>query len=352
MKRLEEEITRQVTALDVAKQAGVSRSAVSRTFTPGASVSDATRKKVLKAADELGYRVNQLARSLINKRSDLVGIVAANMDNPFRAQQVEHMARALVEHGFRPILLPAEGEENPARVIGMLLEYNVSGVIVTSDTPPQGICQECVSLGVPMVLINKGEIDANVDRVLLDNEASGRMAASHLYERSCRNLAVIGSDKPSFSLQVRIRAFRQACRELGFAEPAYFSAPKQDYQAGFLAAQAMIKDMPQVDGLFCVTDYMALGSLDYLRLHSDKKVPDDLKVIGCDDIAQASWAGYNLTTIRQDTKCLAQQVVAALEARFNHPNAPAHLRMVEVNMIERATTKETKDESDQDAKAV
>lgn len=339
MKREEEEFSRQVTALDVAKHAGVSRSAVSRTFTPGASVSASTREKVMKAADELGYRVNQLARSLINKRSDLVGIVAANMDNPFRAQQVEHMARELVEQNFRPILLPAEGEENPSRVIGMLLEYNVSGVIVTSDTPPESICQECVSLGVPMVLINKGEIDASVDRVLLDNEASGRNAARHLYDQGCRQLATIGSDKPSFSLSVRVKSFQEACRDLGLSAPGHFSAPIQDYNGGFTAAEAMLNHMPSVDGVFCVTDYMALGSLDYLRLKSDRKVPDDLKLIGCDDILQASWAGYDLTTIRQDTRLLAKQVVAALAARFKNPLAPPDIRMVDVSVVERATTK-------------
>jgi LacI family transcriptional regulator len=339
MKREEEEFSRQVTALDVAKHAGVSRSAVSRTFTPGASVSASTREKVMKAADELGYRVNQLARSLINKRSDLVGIVAANMDNPFRAQQVEHMARELVEQNFRPILLPAEGEENPSRVIGMLLEYNVSGVIVTSDTPPESICQECVSLGVPMVLINKGEIDASVDRVLLDNEASGRNAARHLYDQGCRRLATIGSDKPSFSLSVRVKSFQEACRDLGLSVPGHFSAPISDYNGGFTAAKAMLEGMPNVDGVFCVTDYMALGSLDYLRLKSDRKVPDDLKLIGCDDILQASWAGYDLTTIRQDTRLLAKQVVAALAARFKNPLAPPDVRMVDVSVVERATTK-------------
>jgi DNA-binding LacI/PurR family transcriptional regulator len=249
------------------------------------------------------------------------------------------MARELVEQNFRPILLPAEGEENPSRVIGMLLEYNVSGVIVTSDTPPESICQECVSLGVPMVLINKGEIDASVDRVLLDNEASGRNAARHLYDQGCRRLATIGSDKPSFSLSVRVKSFQEACRDLGLSVPGHFSAPISDYNGGFTAAKAMLEGMPNVDGVFCVTDYMALGSLDYLRLKSDRKVPDDLKLIGCDDILQASWAGYDLTTIRQDTRLLAKQVVAALAARFKNPLAPPDVRMVDVSVVERATTK-------------
>ena len=90
-----------------------------------------TRERVLKAASELGYRVNQLARSLTNKRSALVGIVAANLDNPFRVEQIEQISRRLIEQNFRPILMPAEAAEDPSHVIGLLLEYSVSGVIVT-----------------------------------------------------------------------------------------------------------------------------------------------------------------------------------------------------------------------------
>ncbi|WP_171021934.1 LacI family DNA-binding transcriptional regulator [Cohaesibacter sp. CAU 1516] len=335
----EQDSIKPVTSVDVAKRAGVSRSAVSRTFTPGASVAPATRERVLKAADELGYRVNQLARSLTNKRSDLVGIVAANMDNPFRAQQVEHIARALVNEGYRPILLPAEAHEDPRRVIGMLLEYNVSGVIVTSDTPPQSICQECVSLGVPMVLVNKAEIDAKVDRVLLDNHKSGALAADFLIRHGCHHLAAIGSEKPSYSLSIRLETFEKAVRASGTHSSGRYTAPFQNYEGGYEAARKLFESGVAVDGIFCVTDYMALGTLDYIRLHTDKRIPEDIQLISCDDILQADWAGYNLTTIRQDTEEVARRVVSTLTMRFEQPTAPSQTNIVDVFIVERGTTK-------------
>lgn len=330
-----------VTSVDVARRAGVSRSAVSRTFTPGASVAPATRERVLKAADELGYRVNQLARSLTNQRSDLVGIVAANMDNPFRSQQIEDMARELVNRGYKPILLPAEAEEDPHRVIGMLLEYNVSGVIVTSDTPPQSICRECVSLGVPMVLVNKAEIDAKVDRVLLDNVKSGESAARFLIERGCRKLATIGSRVLSHSLSVRMDAFEKTALEMGLPKPCRFQAGFQDYDGGFEAAKCMLDSGQLYDGVFCVTDYMALGVLDHVRLYSNRQIPEDIQLMGCDDILQARWAGYDMTTIRQDTGTLASEVVSCLIKRFAKPNAPSRTKIVDVSVIGRGTTKRT-----------
>ena len=147
---------RKVTSFDVARHAGVSRAAVSRAFTPDASVSAETREKVHKAAKELGYRVNYLARSLINQRSDFVGVVAAGLDNPFRNQQIEHLARALLARNFRPVLLPTSPDKDTSDVIGQLLHYSVSGVIVTSDAPPSSLCEECADYGVPIV-INKGD---------------------------------------------------------------------------------------------------------------------------------------------------------------------------------------------------
>lgn len=333
-----EEPFRKVTSVDVAKLAGVSRSAVSRTFTADASVSDQTREKVLNAARQLGYRVNKLASSLNSKRSDLVGIIAANMDNPFRARQVESLSRELLLKGLKPILLLVEGAEDPSQIIGMLLEYNVSGVIVTSDTPPQSICQECITLGVPMVLVNKAESAAQVDRVLLDNEKSGRLAADTLYASGAKSMAIVTSEYPSYSLSVRIEAFKKRCAALKLARVQSFTGALQNYQGGFDAAGKLMAQNADIDGVFCVSDYMALGFLDALRLSEKIAVPEQLKVISCDDIPQASWPIYQLTTIRQDPEKLAQVVVQVLQERIKQPKGPAAVKLLGVELIKRNTT--------------
>ncbi|WP_319412595.1 LacI family DNA-binding transcriptional regulator [uncultured Cohaesibacter sp.] len=335
----DEDKPRPVTSVDVALKAGVSRSAVSRSFTPGASVAPETRERVLKAAAELGYRVNQLARSLTNNRSALVGIVAANMDNPFRVEQIEQISRRLIAQNFRPILMPAEAAEDPSHVIGLLLEYSVSGVIVTSDTPPEAICQECISLGVPVVLVNKRGIDAPVDRVLMDNENCGRLAAEALAQKGCRQLALITSENPSYSLEIRQRSFLEMVGEFCQQPAMVFRGAFQNYEGGVQAMSELLTSARSFDGIFCVTDYMALGALDQIRLGTERKVPEDLQVIGCDDIRQCSWQGYRLSTIRQDTAKLAEAVVEALLNRFSSPNAPATTRILPVELIERSTTR-------------
>ena len=137
------EFQRQPTSFDVARKAGVSRSAVSRAFTPGASIAADTRDKVMQAADALGYRVNELAKGLSNQRSNLVGVIVADLDTPFRNAQIDALIRELVATNYRPILFTADGPVQTAHTLHQLLHYNLSGAVVTSDAPPSEICSEC-----------------------------------------------------------------------------------------------------------------------------------------------------------------------------------------------------------------
>src|SRR6185312_8483750 len=132
-------------------------------------------------------------------RSDLVGVVAAGLDNPFRAQQIDSIARALLARSFRPILLPTSDDSGATHVIDQLLHYSVSGVIVTSDAPPTSLCEECAARGVPIVLINKGDEIAMVDRVISDNAEAGRLAAATLLEGGCHRPAVMGAAHVSYT---------------------------------------------------------------------------------------------------------------------------------------------------------
>jgi DNA-binding LacI/PurR family transcriptional regulator/glycerophosphoryl diester phosphodiesterase len=321
---------RRVTSFDVARAAGVSRAAVSRAFTPDASVSEKTREKVYQAARELGYRVNYLARSLTNKRSDFVGLVAAGLDNPFRTQQLGHLARALIARNYRPILLPTSKEADTSTVIGQLLHYAVSGVIVTSDAPPSHICEECAAEGVPIVLINKGEDFPFVDRVVSDDRMSGYTAADHLLEVGAAKLAVVAGTAVSYSSRRRAEAFQNRCTSLG-VEATLVSVTINDYRHGYEAAERLLK--LGVDGVFSVNDYMACGVLDGLiRAGMDY---GSVKVIGHDDIPQASWAAYDLTTFVQPCEVQAEQVIDLLISRMADPDAVSRVEFTPVTLIKR-----------------
>ena len=321
---------RRVTSFDVARAAGVSRAAVSRAFTPDASVSEKTRQKVYEAAKELGYRVNYLARSLTNKRSDFVGLVAAGLDNPFRTMQIEHLARALIARNYRPILLPTSKEADSATVIGQLLHYAVSGVIITSDAPPSHIFEECAAEGVPVVLVNKGEDFPFVDRVVSDDRMSGYMAVDHLLEAGAKKLAVVAGKAVSYSSRRRAEAFQARCQMLGI-EGALIPVDINDYAHGHEAAATVIE--LGVDGVFSVNDYMACGVMDGLMKAG--RPAGSVKIIGHDDIPQASWSAYDLTTFLQPSDVQAEQVIDLLTSRMSEPDAVSRVEFTPVTLIKR-----------------
>ncbi len=325
---------RKVTSFDVARVAGVSRAAVSRAFTPDASVSPKTREKVYQAAKELGYRVNYLARSLTNKRSDLVGLVAAGLDNPFRTMQIEHLARVLIARNFRPILLPTSKEADTSTVIGQLLHYAVSGVIVTSDAPPTEICEQCAAEGVPIVLINKGDDIPFVDRIISDDRMAGHLAATHLIESGASAPAVMAAPAISYTARRRSEAFMTTCRQAGL-EPRMIELKINDYRSGYDAAADLLS--LGIDGLFCANDYMACGVIDRVMQGLGREDQPPFRIVGHDDIPQAGWSAYDLTTIRQPCDLQAEQTVDLLMSRMAEPDMTARVEFTPVTLIKRRT---------------
>lgn len=327
-----------VKAEDVARAAGVSRSAVSRTFTDGASVSPATREKVLAVARELGYRVNHLARSLQKQQTDLVGLVVSDMDHSFRSRLVDLLSRGLVDMGYRPFMLLTEPDEDPAQLIDMMLHYNVAGAIVTSDTPPAVIVQECAAWGVPLVLVNKARIGDRVANVSLDSTRAGHLIAEALYESGCRRIAIAGQIRPSHTIGLRKEAFLVRAAELGLTIVGEYDGQAQNYEGGLEAARAFLAAAPDVDGVHCVNDYLALGFMDHVRRVGGIRIPEDLKIVSCDDIAEAAWLSYDLTTVRQDARKLAGATLDALAECMEHPGSRHPEQLIEVDLIRRGST--------------
>lgn len=326
------------TSDDVAELAGVSRSAVSRTFTAGASVAPATREKVLAAAKTLGYRVNFLARGLSQQRTNLVALVVSDMDNSLRARTIDFLARGLVALDFRPLILPTEPGEDVKHLIDMMLHYNVTGTIVTSDTPPAEIAQECAAYGVPLVLINKAEVGGQVSNVSIDTAGAGRMAAEELKAVGCKRIAIASQRRASHTIGQRKTAFIATCRKLDLDIIGDFQGGVQNYGGGEEAAEAFVDSGVEIDGIYCVNDFMALGFLDRLRKLSGLRVPEDIKLMACDDIAEAAWGSYDLSTVRQDPREVADAAIAALQQRLDAPEAIQPHLIIPATLIRRGST--------------
>lgn len=299
---------RKPTSFDVARLAGVSRSAVSRAFTPGANIAPGTRLKVTAAAKELGYRVNVLAR-LQKSHSGIVGLVASRLDTPIRSRQVRLLGEALIRAGLRPMLLTAESPDDVAGLIDSLLGYRIAGMIITSDTPPRALIEDCGRLGLPVVLINRAGVTNWGDRVIADGVTGGVLAFDILTGCGATRLACLYPVKQTYSVSGRAQSFINAARDRGLSCEC-FPAEDQGYDfARRAVAEVGRERLSKIDGLFCATDLMALGAMDALRIDHGVSVPDGVQVVGFDDIEQAAWGAYDLSTIRQD---LAEQTEAAM----------------------------------------
>lgn len=317
-----------VTASDVARLAGVSRSAVSRTFTAGASVSAQTRQRVEAAAAELGYQVNVIARAMNTGSSNFIGLVTAGFDNPFRNKLLAPLVHHLALRGFMPLLLNADDAQQLEPKLRELLSYHVAGVIFTSGAPPLSLAEAYLARGIPVTLINRNVSLAAADQICSDNAQGAELAAAHLLARGVKHPGFIGDSAGNFSSQARHDAFALAVSAGGLSVTAHF-CPNGGYQAGWDAAAQLMERHPSLDGLFCATDMLAMGALDFLR---QRRL---LPVIGFDDIPQASLAPYQLTTIQQDTELLARNAVELLLRRIQHFAQPLVQQKIPVRLIVR-----------------
>ena len=298
-----------VSAQMVAERAGVSRSAVSRTFTDGASVSEPTRRKVLEAANALGYHVNHLARGL-RERSNIVCLVVADITTPIRARMVDVLSRKLQVEGKIIMVINTESDsESVAAALRQTLNYRADATVVLSGTPPASLIETCLANGQQVVLINRDDRLSGSHNLGVDNAMAGREAFFLLQRAGCQRLGLVTSTAGTASLLERERVFLEVAREAG-AEVSVISAGPTSYTSGAEAARRMFGRSRAPDGVFCVTDLLAVGFMDAARHEFKLRVPEDLCIVGFDDIEEADWQAYRLTTFSQPLEAMADHVVA------------------------------------------
>ena len=339
---MKDTIAKKVTSFDVARHAGVSRSAVSRAFTPGAHIADKTRKKVFESAQILGYQVNYLARDLKNTHSGFVGILANQIMRPYRAKQIALLTQKLLSVGYRPILLNTDSDATES-MLNDLLGYRMAGFVVTSDTPPSHIVDKCHDFNIPVVFINRFYEQETVDRIELDFQQCGQIVFDMLSPPSGVSLGVVGIQEHSYSVQGRTKAFQDVCCQNN-VPIREFLAIRQDYQSGLDIVSAIIESIEHspLDGLFVATDLLALGVCDGLR-HHNIRIPQDIQIVGFDNIEQASWLSYELSTVCQDLDWQMDRAVGALVNRIQNTEHPYETIPQKIKPVHRKTTRSQSD---------
>lgn len=325
-----------VTLKDVAERAGVSRSAVSRSFTEGASVSAKTRAKVEKAANDLGYTPNALASSLTTGRTKLIGLIVNNFHNPLILEVFDLFTRGLQDRGLRPLLVNLSDATDPAASVKMLRQYSVDGVIVASSTLPSSFAESFKNAGLPVVhAFGRYAIAPDVHVVGIDNVACGRMAAEALVQRGYRRLAFLGGPRTATSTQDRVAGFLGALAPYPEIRVTTSYATDYSFDAGRAEMQRLLTETP-AEAYFCGDDLLAVGALSAIE-EAGLSVPGDIGLIGLNDMEMARWQLIGLTTIHQPVAQIIEAAIDLVVSIIEKPDRPPEVRLFPCRVVERRT---------------
>lgn len=288
------------TIRDVARIAGVSIKTVSRVINGDAPVTEDTRKRVLAAIASVEYRPNAVARSLVTGRSQVVGLIVADVTNPFFPALVRGVEDAAGQHD--QLVVVCNTDEDPDRelqYLDMLQRNQVDGIILAASRLDDQSLVDVVNRGYPLVLINRELRHPNVSSVSTDDVAAMEGAVRHLVDTGVTHLGYLAGPSRSYAARMRESAFRHVVTRLYPGQPVRVVSgfpPTRD--GGRAAIRALLRRWPEVDGVLTYNDMMAMGVLEALD-DLGISVPDRISVVGYDGIDPAELTRPPLTTVRQ-----------------------------------------------------
>ncbi len=327
-----------ITSAEVAARAGVSQSAVSRVFTPGGSASKKTVAKVRKAAAELGYRPNSLARAMVSGRSRIIGLVVAYLENQFYPIALELLSNALEARGYHILIFTAQNSTDGVdAVMQGLMDYQVDGIVAASVSMSSDLAARARSAGVPVVLFNRGQDGEGFSNVTSDNVLGGRKVAEFLLAGGHQRIAHIAGWQGSTTGRDRRKGFVETLEAAGRAPFAVVDG-EYDREAAMAAAREMLAGAVRPDAIFVGNDHMAFGVIDEVRAAG--LVPGrDVSVVGFDDVPLASWAAYDLTTYRQPVNRMVEATVETLIDQIETQTAAPRQIAIEGRLVLRGSAR-------------
>lgn len=306
---------RPITAAVVARLAGVSQSAVSRVFTPGASVSKETRARVESIALKVGYRPNLIARSLITGRSNMIGVAVPGTDNPFYQAAVEALAVAFSRSGYRVLLFTTDPATGSDPVLEEVLRYRVDALVLISTNLSSRLADDCMQVRVPVVMLNRTTDSRSVSSVVGSNRQGAHAIAAFLLAAKHKRFGYVAGLENSSTNRDREEGFFEYLRSQGV-----HSVRRENGGYTFAGAQAatriMLSSKRPPDAIFCANDYMALAAINVAQAEFGLVVGQQISVVGFDNIHLSEWPLFKLTTYSQPLEAMARRVLQIIEKQI------------------------------------
>lgn len=324
-----------ISASDVARLAQVSRSAVSRTFTAGASVAPRTRARIIAAAATLGYLPTSNGGSSEPVASRPVAVVMANLLSPYFAELCQRLAAEISSKGSRAIFFVCSDLARIDTVCMDALAHDIQGMIIFSAVPTPKAMAAAQAVHVPIVILNRSDVVEGASLVWIDGPDIGRAVAKLMLDEGRRQPVAIAT-APFRSRE--LRAFAEAM-EAGGSAPCRWIDAGWHYEDGARAAVECFDQTVRPDAIFAASDSLAIGFLDVARTVHGVNVPSDMSVIGFGDTAVSTWTSHRLSTVRVPIVSLIQTAVSTLMARIGAELEPAPRIWLGCDIIERDSSR-------------
>jgi len=325
------------TSLDVAKLAGVSQSAVSRCFTKGASISSRTKLRVREAAKKLGYKDQSFFKNNEVEDSGLVGVILPYITNRYYPEVLTELHEALRLRGYRILLMTTDdSEELDEKLIQPYLKEKLIAII-TATKPTYKFVESCNDQKIQVIAYNRNFKIPTTSSVSCDHRTGGEVIAKHYHHNDHKVVGLIEGMKGSFVSDERCKGFKNYIKNNTkiklLTEKGNFT-----YEGGYEATEKLLQNK-NLTAIFCADDTIAFGCLDFIKQKTKLKIPNQIEVIGYDDMLMANWESYNLSTIRQPIRQMSKLTTQLIDDYLQDPDFETANHLIEGKFIKRKTSK-------------
>ena len=318
---------KRVTSYDVAREAGVSQSAVSRVFRPGLSVSQKTRDKVMTTANSMGYRPNAIARMLITKQSGMVAVIVSSRANVNYPEVLSQVSKQLAARNKRVLLFTLDDAEGLKALFEQILTFQVDGVIALAAHFESDLLAQFAEQKIPVVLYNRTVPDAIANTVCCNHELGIKQLINELEKNNPETYLVLSGPKNSDVANERREIALNLLAQHAINNVSVLYGD-YSYQSGRNCLAKWLLKNPVPDAIICSNDTMAIGVIDEARENHGLHIPNDISVVGFDGITSSAWQSYQITTIKQPVEQLVKAAVGMLLERIENPEAPPESRVL------------------------
>ena len=331
---------KRVTIKDVAAAAGVSRQTVSRAINNQGEISPDTKKRVLQAIEELGYRPNRLAQGMVTQRTKTVALLVTDIANPFFPEVARGVQDTARKNDYNVFLCNTDDNaEEEQKIYTSLLSQGVDGIIILGSLLSDEEISKFADGYQPIIMTNRFVDHPHINLLIVDNILGGALAAEHFIKQNHKNVGIVTNERFAFSQIRRVQGFRDVLTKHGIPhDDSIMETGAPIIAGGYEATKTLLTRKPNITGIFTYNDLMAIGALRACR-DMGLRVPEDISIIGFDDIHIASMVTPSLSSVHVDKYEIGTKAMNRVLEMLDNPDTVFPHQNISVELVLRESTR-------------